>query len=185
MNPAQPGAGQGQQAVGPVHPGAPNQPPPMQPGLRPSVVPSAPPGPVVRPTSQPSPASTSPDSRVIHVPPLGVSTVTTSTGPAAHSQPAVGGAIVGHEEIDQWGHKAVAAHGPIPERPPIKPQDRSAPSRAFQSGDLECRSCGEANLPELKFCRRCGRNLADAKVVGPSRWQKLRSLLESEHEPPV
>jgi ribosomal protein S14 len=111
--------------------------------------------------------------------------VTTSTGPAAQSQPAVGGAIVGHEDIDQWGHKAVAAHGPIPERPPIKPQDRSAPSRAFQSGDLECRSCGEANLPELKFCRRCGRNLADAKVVGPSKWQKLRSLLESEKEPPV
>jgi hypothetical protein len=93
--------------------------------------------------------------------------------------------LVGQDEIDRAGRDAVAAHGPIEDRPPIKHQERAAPSRSLQSGDLECKQCAEANPPELRYCRRCGRTLKDARLVGPSRLQRLRSLLESQEEPPI
>jgi hypothetical protein len=38
------------------------------------------------------------------------------------------------------------------------------PSRDYREGDLVCRSCGEANDHERKFCSRCGGSLAAAVV---------------------
>jgi hypothetical protein len=123
---------------------------------------------------------------VVNVPTVAVSAVTVSPVPGVPPQgPSIAGPIVGSDEIDRWGQQAVRSHGPIADRPPIRPQERSAPSRPLQTGDLECSSCGEACPPEMSYCRRCGRSLKDARVVGPSRWQKLKSKLESEKEPPI
>jgi hypothetical protein len=163
---------------------------PMQPGARSLTPPGPPPQPPARPTAAPV-QSSEPGSRIINVPTLGVSTAfsssKTSAGDGGNREekppdpPPVQARIVGKDEIDGYGGAVVAGQKIDFDRPPIRPEGRSAPSRPLRAGDLECAQCGEANPSELQYCRRCGRHLHDAVVVRPKGWRKLlSSLLDSE-----
>ncbi|GAA2724083.1 zinc ribbon domain-containing protein [Cellulomonas aerilata] len=59
---------------------------------------------------------------------------------------------------------------PAPASPPPPPDDEPPPA----PGELICGNCGAGNVPTRKFCRRCGRDLADAPVaVRPPWWRRL------------
>lgn len=65
---------------------------------------------------------------------------------------------------------------------PLQPQESHlerrvvgavGPERArLRAGDLICGECGEGNDPDRHFCRRCGSNLAGAKVQETLPWHK-------------
>jgi hypothetical protein len=68
----------------------------------------------------------------------------------------------------------VAVQPAVPiERP--KPQPRVSPGRRAEPGDIFCGGCGQPNNPERRFCRQCGRLLAD-QVGLPARlpwWKRI------------
>jgi ribosomal protein L40E len=61
--------------------------------------------------------------------------------------------------------KPVAAVRPGAAAP--KARRRQAPplDQPLQQGDLVCGSCGAGNKPTRKYCRRCGKDLAEAEVA--------------------
>jgi hypothetical protein len=70
-----------------------------------------------------------------------------------------------------------------------KPTDEVAPKprpvstveqRVAQPGDRICGSCGEANDPSRKFCRRCGANIVEAKVVAAAAVPWYRRLFRRD-----
>jgi ribosomal protein L40E len=56
---------------------------------------------------------------------------------------------------------------PKPRRRPTAPQDQP-----IRPGDLICGSCGAGNAPTRKFCRRCGKELAEAQVARIPWWRR-------------
>ena len=56
---------------------------------------------------------------------------------------------------------------PKPRRRPSPPQDQP-----IRPGDLICGNCGAGNTPTRKFCRRCGRELAEAEVARIPWWRR-------------
>ena len=55
-----------------------------------------------------------------------------------------------------------AAVQPTEERRRPAPRQPKAPPPVVKPGDLICGQCGEGNLPDRNFCRRCGHTLAQA-----------------------
>ncbi|MHB8891196.1 MAG: zinc ribbon domain-containing protein [Candidatus Limnocylindrales bacterium] len=75
--------------------------------------------------------------------------------------------------------QAVPDDQPASRQPTAVVQPRPRPTttveqRVAQPGDRICGSCGEANDPGRKFCRRCGASLVEARVVAlkPLPWWK-------------
>ncbi len=57
-----------------------------------------------------------------------------------------------------------------------------APQRQIHHGDLVCGQCGEGNVADRKFCRRCGASLAEARPFKVSWWRRLFSRKERRYE---
>jgi hypothetical protein len=75
--------------------------------------------------------------------------------------------------------QAVPDDQPGSRQPTAVVQPRPRPTtaveqRVAQPGDRICGSCGEANDPTRKFCRRCGAGLGEARIVAekPLPWWK-------------
>ena len=73
--------------------------------------------------------------------------------------------------------QAVPDDQPASRQPTAVVQPRPRPTttveqRVAQPGDRICGSCGEANDPTRKFCRRCGAGLGEARIVAekPLPW---------------
>lgn len=82
------------------------------------------------------------------------------------------------EEPGQETQEGARSDGPTavkPGRSKVRPaaRTREAPTRQFRPGDLICGQCGEGNAPTRNFCRRCGRELAEAEVVKQPWWKRL------------
>jgi hypothetical protein len=65
-----------------------------------------------------------------------------------------------------------------------QPVPRQVERRVAQPGDRICGTCGEANDPTRKFCRRCGTNLVSATVVPAKRRPWYRRIFASQPKPP-
>ena len=67
-----------------------------------------------------------------------------------------------------------------PDRPKLPPQ-RVIPVRRPQPGDIICGECGEPNGSERRFCRRCGKFLAEP--VGPPPRLRWWRRIFHRHQP--
>ncbi|HYN47265.1 MAG TPA: zinc ribbon domain-containing protein [Candidatus Nanopelagicales bacterium] len=56
--------------------------------------------------------------------------------------------------------------------------------RVAQPGDRICGSCGEANDPSRKFCRRCGAGLTEARIVAAARLPWYRRIFGGGEKKP-
>ncbi len=96
----------------------------------------------------------------------------------APAEPAGGAASAPQEGSDGDGTtkaQPIAVQPAVPiERP--KPAALPRPSRKLDSDAVYCGSCGDANAPERRFCRRCGALLeapAPVAVVRLPWWRRL------------
>lgn len=86
-----------------------------------------------------------------------------------HQQPTGAEALV--VPVDQA--RQPSAQQPARPRPAAPPRKPTAPPEPLNPGDLVCGSCGAGNNPSRKFCRRCGKDLADATVAKVPWWRRL------------
>lgn len=123
-----------------------------------------------KPTPVVAPTPTGPTGAVAPQPP-GTTKPTKSTRPRRRPETTPAGDAQSEPQI------MTAATGPTavkPDKTRVKPtqaKKREAPTRKLRPGDLVCGQCGEGNVPERNFCRRCGNALAEAEVV-TSPWYK-------------
>jgi hypothetical protein len=155
------GAAEGAAAPQPVPAAAPADPPPSSapplgpPHGPPPGPPPAPPPPSAPPPPGPPGADWQPPAQALVVPVDRPAVQPTAQQPAAR-QP--------------------GAAAPRAKRPPA-PDD--VPIR---HGDLVCGDCGAGNQPARKFCRRCGRTLAEAEVARVAWWRRLLQRRRRSHD---
>lgn len=66
-----------------------------------------------------------------------------------------------------------AVQQPTEQRTPRRPTPVGTETRPPSPGDLICGECGAGNGPTRKFCRHCGRSLAEAETVKRAWWRVL------------
>jgi len=87
---------------------------------------------------------------------------------------------------------AVAGEAPAARQPealkPTRTERRHSRAKAeptgpqVHHGDLVCGQCGEGNLADRRFCRRCGASLAEARPFKVSWWRRIFSRKQRRFE---
>ncbi len=67
----------------------------------------------------------------------------------------------------------VAAVRPGAAAPKARRRQAAPQEQPLQPGDLVCGNCGAGNKPTRKFCRRCGKDLAEAEVARVPWWRRV------------
>ena len=138
--------------------------------MRPPPVPRPAPPRRLRPTPRPLPRSRRRPPDPVNRPPSSPSPSSPRPGPpqAIPEQPVA--------RAPQVTDDQPIARKPTDEVAPKPRPVGSVEQRVAQPGDRICGACGEPNDPSRKFCRRCGANLVEAKVVAAAKVAWYRRL---------